>query len=173
MDEHQAMLAAIRRALKPEGRLVIVEPISDGRRAESRAAQVRRHEIAPEHVLTDARAAGFRIVALQDPFTTREHDLEWLLVLQPRTTVPSAGAADRAPESSCRAEPHQDPSLRITDENFKALRDTAAGTVIDVRDSGSFASGHIPGAVLIPIDTLEDAVDRLRRLGKPIVTYCS
>ena len=45
--------------------------------------------------------------------------------------------------------------------------------MIDVRDSGSFARGHIPGAVLIPIDTLEDAVERLRKLGKPIVTYCS
>jgi predicted methyltransferase len=90
MNEHQAMLGAIRRALKPDGRLVLVEPISDRRRGETRAEQVRSHEIAPEHAVADARAAGFRIVGLRDPFTKREHDTEWLLVLQPEDTEPAS-----------------------------------------------------------------------------------
>src|SRR5687768_8820949 len=87
MTQHQEMLSALRTALKADGRLVIVEPISDARRASSRAEQTKAHEIAPELVLGDARRAGFRIVGLQDPFTSRGRDLEWLLALQPAEPV--------------------------------------------------------------------------------------
>jgi predicted methyltransferase len=83
MAQHQQKLSALRSALKPDGRLVIVEPISDARRPSSRAEQTKAHEIAPEFVLADARRAGFRIVGMQDPFTSRGGDLEWLLALQP------------------------------------------------------------------------------------------
>jgi SAM-dependent methyltransferase len=55
MDQHRSVLAALR-ALKPEGRLVIVEPVRDARRGRPRADQTRDHEIDPEYVLQDARA---------------------------------------------------------------------------------------------------------------------
>jgi hypothetical protein len=45
------MLTAIRAALKPSGRLLILEPISPSRRTESRVKQTRRHEIASELVM--------------------------------------------------------------------------------------------------------------------------
>ena len=83
MREHQPMLAGIRRALKPGGRLVIVEPISNDRRGQSRDDQTRNHEIAPAFVERDAREAGFTVVDLQDPFTHRRDDTEWLMVLTP------------------------------------------------------------------------------------------
>jgi len=84
MVDHQAMLAHIREALKPGGRLVIVEPISDGRRDGARDAQTRQHEIAPGFVQEEARAAGFRIVSFVDPFVQRpSHDTEYMLVLTP------------------------------------------------------------------------------------------
>ena len=86
MREHQAVLTAIRFALKPEGRLVIVEPISSGMRSRPRERQTRDHEIAPDFVQEDAKAAGFRIVSLEDPFTERRTDraTEWMLVLSPQ-----------------------------------------------------------------------------------------
>lgn len=174
MDQHQDMLSALRLALKPDGRLVIVEPISDSRRSSSRAEQTKSHEIAPEFVLADARRAGFRIVGLQDPFTSRGRDLEWLLALQPNDTAPAVTTTSETAPGPTRtpAEP-ADPALRITQEEFKKLLAVGAVTVVDVRDAGAFAAGHIPGALSIPLDTVDQAAERLRELGKPVVTYCS
>ena len=86
MARHQAMLAQIRTALKPDGRLVILEPIAPVRREDARADQVRSHEIGIHHVIREAQDAGFVVVLQQDPFTSRANagDDEWLLVLTPR-----------------------------------------------------------------------------------------
>jgi NADPH-dependent 2,4-dienoyl-CoA reductase/sulfur reductase-like enzyme/rhodanese-related sulfurtransferase len=46
-----------------------------------------------------------------------------------------------------------------------------AMTVLDVRDPGEYAAGHIPGALLIPLDKLRCALDRVP-LDKPVVAYC-
>jgi predicted methyltransferase len=89
MKEYAAMLAHIKAALKPAGRLVIVEPISEARRAGTRDEQTRRHEIAPALVQEDARAAGFAVVSLEDPFSTW-HGSYWMLVLSP---APAGGPA--------------------------------------------------------------------------------
>ena len=104
MTEHQAMLEHIRRALKPDGRLVILEPISPSRRSEPRASQTSRHEIAPELVMEDARGAGFKVAALEDPFSSHGgHGSEWLMVLTPeRTTETSPPERKRG---CARAEP--------------------------------------------------------------------
>ncbi len=58
--EHSSMLRHVRAALKPGGRLVLVEPIA---RAEDtvRAAQTRRHTIAIELVENELKEAGFEI----------------------------------------------------------------------------------------------------------------
>ena len=82
MTEHQAMLAHLRTALKPGGRLVIVEPISASRRTASRAEQTRQHEIAPDLVQEDARAAGFRVLTIEDPFANYRNSY-YMLVLTP------------------------------------------------------------------------------------------
>jgi ubiquinone/menaquinone biosynthesis C-methylase UbiE len=82
MTEHQAMLEHIRKALKPGGRLVIVEPISPSRRDATREAQAREHEIAPQFVQQDATAAGFTVFAIEDPFSNRHgRNSEYLVVL--------------------------------------------------------------------------------------------
>ena len=90
MTEYGLMLRHIRAALKPAGRLVIADFASPSRRGDPRAAQTRRHEIAPELVLQEVRAAGFQVVGLEDPFSAgRGHadHVEWVLTL-----APSAGA---------------------------------------------------------------------------------
>ena len=53
-------------------------------------------------------------------------------------------------------------------------RRLAAGeelTVLDVRDPSEYAAGHVPGAMLIPLDTLRGALDRIPR-SRPVVAYC-
>jgi hypothetical protein len=174
MTRHQEMLSALRTALKVDGRLVIVEQISDAKRASSRAEQTKAHEIAPEFLLGEARRAGFRIVGLQDPFTSRGRNLEWLLALQPHDAAKAiAASSESAPEPTTPSAEAADPALRIRQEEFKTLLAAGAVTVVDVRDAGAFAAGHIPGALSVPLDSVEQAGERLRKLGKPVVTYCS
>lgn len=91
--EHAAMLRHVLAALKPGGRLVIVEPIP--RVADTtREAQTRRHAIAITFVEDDLKQAGFEILTRDTGFVTRpEHQTdadrasagaikptEWLLV---------------------------------------------------------------------------------------------
>jgi 3-mercaptopyruvate sulfurtransferase SseA len=70
------------------------------------------------------------------------------------------------------AEP-RDPEITITLEEFRKLAVEGAVTIVDVRDSKTFATAHIPGALSIPLGTVGRAAEQLRKLGKPIVTYCS
>jgi predicted methyltransferase len=170
MSEHQSMMAAIRRALKGDARLVIVEPVTPSKRGRQRAEQTRDHEIDPEFVLQDARNAGFRVVALQDPFTRRTGAIEWLMALEPEDIPVSVTAPPSADESGANL---KDPALRVSADEFLALNSNGAVAIVDVRDEDSFAAGHIPGALSIPLESVEANVERIRSLGKPVVTYCS
>lgn len=87
--EHQAMLRAIFAALKPGGRLVIVEPAPARTTGATRAEQEKRHTIAMPFVEEDLRDAGYEIVARTADFATRPTHMErgtsvshveWLLV---------------------------------------------------------------------------------------------
>src|SRR5829696_3951221 len=154
MKEHQAMLATIKRALKPGGRLVIVEPVSASRRSGTREAQASNHEIGIDWVKQDAREAGFTQVQLVDPFTTRPegHGEEWMLVLTPATTAAQAVSAWTATKNDDWASPE----LRISAAAFKQLpaRDVL---VLDVRDIASYRQGHLPGAILATVDSLSNS----------------
>ncbi len=91
MAEHQAMLEQIKKALKPGGRLVIVEPISRERRDATREEQARRHEIAPQFVEQDARSAGYEVASLEDPFSSHHgHGSEYMIVLTRPAGAPGA-----------------------------------------------------------------------------------
>jgi SAM-dependent methyltransferase len=57
--ERAAMLERIRIALKPGGRLVVIEAISTAKRNAAREEQVKTHELAPELLLEELKAAGF------------------------------------------------------------------------------------------------------------------
>jgi predicted methyltransferase len=172
MEQHQLVLAALRRALKPDGRLVIVEPVTPSRRGRPRADEAKNHEIDPEYVLQDARAAGFAVIALKDPFARRDDDIEWLMTLRPGD-MPSIKPTGTAPAREPSDAELNDPSLRIPIEQLVALASKGTVTVVDVRDEDSFVAGHIPGAIWIPLSSVERSVEQLRALGKPIVTYCS
>jgi precorrin-6B methylase 2 len=181
MGEYEAMLEHLRRALKPRGRLVIVEPLSDKRRHASRHEQIRDHEIAPHFVEQEAREAGFQIVRLEDPFTTRDTDVMWLLVAQPDPLASGATSAlpvkrqassPPAADTDADASAISSPDLRIAFERFVELREKGAIIVVDVRSESKFQSGHIPDAIWIPLRVVADRVEQLKAQGKPIVTYC-
>lgn len=89
MTEHGAILEHIRNALRPAGRLVIVEPITDRLRHQPRDAQVKAHELAPEYVVGELHSAGFRVERLDGGFSTNPvtSEINWLLVAVPGTGV--------------------------------------------------------------------------------------
>jgi predicted methyltransferase len=185
MTEYRAMLTNLRQALKPDGRLVIIEPISAKRRDQPRDSQTKGHEIGAEHVQQEAREAGFRVARLEDPFVKRGgggpegDDEEWLLVLRPGAAAASAsgGSAGGNCESSSSGDDAKaewkSPALRISVADFKQLQATGDVLILDVRDAESYRRGHLPGAVLMPVDTVESCAAGLRTEKRPIVTYCS
>ncbi len=61
---------------------------------------------------------------------------------------------------------------RITVEELRVALEQRRAIVIDVRDSESFKSAHIKGALHIPEDKIVSRIKKLPR-NKLIVTYCS
>jgi rhodanese-related sulfurtransferase/predicted methyltransferase len=174
MTEYPAMLARMKAALKPDGRLVIVEPIADSRRDRARADQTRNHEISADYVKEDLKAAGFTQVSLQDPFTSRPGDRaqEWMLVSTPGTRATAAASV----WSASKDRDWQAADLRISMDDY--LRRRQAGEdvlLLDVRDDASFKDGHMPGAVLMTVQQITSAegMARLKAETRPIVAYCS
>jgi len=64
-------------------------------------------------------------------------------------------------------------AVRIPMAEFKQLHQQDAVVVLDVRDTQSYAEGHIPGALSVPEDSVQQHLARLKALKKPIVTYCA
>jgi ubiquinone/menaquinone biosynthesis C-methylase UbiE len=181
MVEYRAMLAHLRRALKPEGRLVMVEPITSRMRAAPRARQVDEHEIAPWFVEAELREAGFHVLQLVDPFTTRPMSggqfQDSLVVALPELPGQPVGAMATAP-AVATAEPaaglaaEEPDDLRITVAAFDELAREDAVVLIDVRPPAAFAEGHLPGARSVPLEEIEDHAAELAAEGRTIVAYC-
>ncbi|HEX8171671.1 MAG TPA: rhodanese-like domain-containing protein [Thermoanaerobaculia bacterium] len=78
-------------------------------------------------------------------------------------SIPPASAADLGDKGSVP---------RISAEDLVAKNNRGEVTVIDVRDANSYATGHIPGAIHIPLASVEAQLAAIPK-GKPIVTYCT
>jgi rhodanese-related sulfurtransferase/precorrin-6B methylase 2 len=172
MIEYHAMLTRIRAALKPSGRLVIVEPIGESSRNATRDAQTRQHQIAARYVQDDARAAGFRIVGLEDPFVQRPgHDYEYMLVLAPADPV-ATSTTPHVPPAATAGDDVGAAELRISAADFAPLQRSGKVIVLDVRDPSAYARGHIPGARVAQMSDLRNLVAELKAANVPIVAYC-
>jgi phage shock protein E len=85
------------------------------------------------------------------------------LVLMSASAMAAASGSQARDEASV---------ARISLAEFKKAYDGNTVIVVDVRDAASYAAGHIPGAILVPLETLEKKAAELRTAKKPIVTYC-
>ncbi len=62
---------------------------------------------------------------------------------------------------------------RISIDEVKALMAKKQVLLIDVRDAESFAEGHMPGAIHIPLADVVRHADKLKNEKRTIVTYCA
>lgn len=60
---------------------------------------------------------------------------------------------------------------RLTPQQYQATYATSDHLLVDVRTPEEFASGHIPGAVNIALQTLPQQMETLPK-DRPIVLYC-
>jgi len=56
-------------------------------------------------------------------------------------------------------------------EDLKSVYQKGA-IILDVRAPDEFRSGHIKGAINIPLDILKTRVGDLKKRGKPVITCC-
>lgn len=63
---------------------------------------------------------------------------------------------------------------QITQEEAKNMMDTQEAIVLDVREQDEFDTGHIPGAVLLPVGTItKDTADAvIPELDSVVLVYC-
>lgn len=74
-EQYRAMDEQILRMLKPGGRLVIADYSLPAHRTESRADQIKAHEIDPNLVREELARTGFRVLKCDDPFLKRMTDV--------------------------------------------------------------------------------------------------
>ena len=63
---------------------------------------------------------------------------------------------------------------QITQEAAKEMMDTQEAVILDVREQHEYDSGHIPGAVLLPVGTItkDTAADMIDDLDTVVLVYC-
>lgn len=63
---------------------------------------------------------------------------------------------------------------QITQEAAKEMMDTQEVIVLDVREQDEYDSGHIPGAVLLPVGTIDEdtAAEVIPEKDSTVLVYC-
>ncbi len=63
---------------------------------------------------------------------------------------------------------------QITQEKAKEMMDTQEVIVLDVREQNEYDSGHIPGAVLLPVGTIDEdtAAAVIPEKDSTVLVYC-
>ena len=63
---------------------------------------------------------------------------------------------------------------QITQEEAKEMMDTQEVVILDVREQHEYDSGHIPGAVLLPVGTITEdtAAAVIDNLDTVVLVYC-
>lgn len=62
--------------------------------------------------------------------------------------------------------------MKNINDGFLTVQNTAGSVLIDVRTEDEFDSGHIPGSINIPLDSLESVYDEIPGEETPVFVYC-
>lgn len=111
------------------------------------------------------------------PRRTLPQSVALLGVLALTLAAPAMAAQAKATKPASAPAPATVPmpkTDRMPMATFKALLAKGEVVIIDVRSMDAYATGHIPGALSIPEESITPAVaEKLKRMGKPIATYCA
>ena len=63
---------------------------------------------------------------------------------------------------------------QITQEDAKEMMDTQEVIILDVREQAEYDSGHIPGAVLLPVGMIDEttAAEVIPETDSTVLVYC-
>ena len=63
---------------------------------------------------------------------------------------------------------------QITQETAKEMMDTREVIILDVREQDEYDSGHIPSAVLLPVDAIDEttAAEAIPEKDATVLVYC-
>ena len=63
---------------------------------------------------------------------------------------------------------------QITQEEAKEMMDAQKVIILDVREQGEYDSGHIPGAVLLPVGSIDEttAAEVIPEKDSMVLVYC-
>ncbi|MEO8359619.1 MAG: rhodanese-like domain-containing protein [Vicinamibacteria bacterium] len=87
---------------------------------------------------------------------------------------PAAAQTTASQKAAAQASVPMPKTDRMPMAEFKALLAKGDVVIIDVRSADAYAGGHIPGALSIPEESITSATaEKLKRMGRPIATYCS
>ena len=72
--------------------------------------------------------------------------------------------------TGCGADGYQ----KISQDKAKEMMDTQEVLVLDVREQSEYAGGHIPGAVLLPVGTIDEAAAAavIPEKDAAVLVYC-
>ena len=88
----------------------------------------------------------------------------YIYAIAPQTaTIPETAVAPQVPPAEIS---------RVSLADAKAAYDNGSAVFLDVRDADSYASSHVPGALLIPLDELQERSKELDPSAW-IITYCT
>jgi len=164
--------AIVAKALAHGHRIDLLEHVGQGERSVEALAQVAGLSVAnaSQHLLR-LRRAGL-VVARRDGksvyYRLTDRSVIDLLSALRRVAENNVAEAQTVIASYFNARDSLEPVSRT--ELARRLREKSV-TLLDVRPEGEFALGHLPGAINIPIKTLERQFARLPR-GREIVAYC-
>lgn len=134
------------------------------RQAQMSMANTSQHlqRLKQAHLVKDRREGSFIRYSLADPVVAR-------LWLELRSAAELQLVEVERALSAYR--PRRDDFQKISSDELREQLERGEVVLLDVRPEVEFQAGHLPGAISIPLDELEDRLGELP-LGKRIVAYC-
>src|SRR3972149_30888 len=91
-------------------------------------------------------------------------------ILGNKKTALSSGESEE--ESAADSNISQDIVPMTVDEAYEAYNSNRDYIFLDVRSEDEYKSGHVEGAIHIPVSELEGRLDELAK-DKPVIAYCN
>ncbi len=165
-------LAKVAQALASANRLQLLEFVAQGERSVEQLALMAGLSIAnaSQH-LQGLRQAGL-VVPRKDGQRVL-YSIAGKEVVELYSALRSAGEAHAAEVEKVVRDfiGHRDELEPVRAEELLARAKRGLVTVLDVRPAEEFAAGHLPGALNVPIDKLENGLARLPK-SREVVAYC-